>query len=365
MMRIAYVSLHWPRTIVSGVGKKILGQMNAWNKAGHNTKLFMHTVRRESTSSLLPGEVFFYSEIGGFRVEYERIVAARQLLNAVRQYQPDLIYLRYGMYVYPIQQLALIAPLVEEINTNDPIQHKRLGMIYAMYNRLTRGIILQRTSGLVCLSNELANLSSTTIFKKPTIVIGDGIDIQSVQPLQAPSNPHPQIAFIGTPGSPWQAVDKLPLLAKSFPELGIHIIGYDHIEGYRSLPANVRLYGYLNTKEYLKILAGMDCAIGTLGLHRIQLNESSPLKTRECLALGLPMILPYNDTDLGNCECDFLLKIPNKEDNIQTHAQAIHDFAYRMRGCRADREFLKRHIDVERKEAMRLSFFEEILRKPA
>jgi hypothetical protein len=213
----------------------------------------------------------------------------------------------------------------------------------------------------VCLSHELANLPSITIFHKPTIVIGDGIDLQSIEPLPAPTNPHPQIAFIGTPGSPWQAVDKLPLLAQKFPELGIHIIGYERIDGYHSLPANIRLYGYLHTEEYVKVLSEMDCAMGTLGLHRIQLNESSPLKTRECLALGLPMILPYHDTDLGDFDCDFLLKIPNKEDNIQTHAQSIRDFAYRMRGRRADREFLKKHIDAAQKEAMRLAFFEELL----
>jgi hypothetical protein len=64
-------------------------------------------------------------------------------------------------------------------------------------------------------------------------------------------------------------------------------------------------------------------------------------------------------------DCDFLLKIPNKEDNIQTHAQSIRDFAYRMRGRRADRAFLKKHIDADQKEAIRLSFFEELLQKPS
>ena len=75
--------------------------------------------------------------------------------------------------------------------------------------------------------------------------------------------------------------------------------------------------------------------------------------------------MAYVDTDLHEADCDFLLKIPNKEDNIQTHAQSIHDFAYRMRGRRADREFLRKYIDAEQKEAMRLSFFEELLRKPS
>ncbi len=49
-MRIAYVSLHWPRTVESGVGKKIIQQKSAWQKAGHEVQFFMHMqqVRRRN-----------------------------------------------------------------------------------------------------------------------------------------------------------------------------------------------------------------------------------------------------------------------------------------------------------------------------
>lgn len=359
-MRIAYISLHWPRTLISGVGKKIVRQTSAWAAAGHEVQFFMHSVHREMEAPLIPGEYFFYPEGGRLKGEWERILAARRLLDAVKLYQPDIIYLRYGMYVYPIHRLALIAPLVEEITTNDLIQHEGLGTIYSLYNRLTRRIILRRTSGLVCLSNELAGSPFNAVFHKPTRVIGDGIDMENMQPLPAPNNLQPQLVFIGSPGSLWQGVDKLPSLAQTFPDLGIHVVGYDHIDGVNLLPENMKLHGYLKTEEYKKVLAGMDCAIGSLGLHRINLNESSPLKTRECLALGLPMVLPYKDTDLDDLECDFLLKIPNKEDNIQTYAQAIHDFAYQMRGRRVERGQIL-NLDQTGKESRRLSFFKELL----
>lgn len=360
-MRIAYVSLHWPRTLISGVGKKIVRQISAWTAAGNEVQLFMHSMSCEMDAPLIPGEYFFYPEGGGrLKGEWERILAARRLLNAVRLYQPDVIYLRYGMYVYPIHRLALIAPLVEEITTNDLIQHEGLGRIFSLYNRFTRRIILRRTSGLVCLSNELAGSSFNAIFQKPTRVIGDGIDMENIQPLSAPNNFQPQLAFIGSPGSLWQGVDKLPFLAQTYTDLGIHVIGYDHIDGFYSLPDNIKLYGYLKTEEYKKVLAGMDCAIGSLGLHRIKLNESSPLKTRECLALGLPMVLPYKDTDLDDLDCDFLLKIPNQEDNIRIYAKAIHDFAYQMRGRRVDRKKIV-NLDQTDKELERVAFFKELL----
>jgi hypothetical protein len=277
-------------------------------------------------------------------------------------YKPDVIYLRYGMYVYPIHQLASIAPVIEEITTNDLTQHKRLGHFYNIYNRLTRGIILQRTSGLVCLSRELANSPGIAAYKKPIEVIGDGVDLSHTQPLKAPNNKCPHLVFIGSPDAPWQGVDKLVLLANRMPDLSIHIIGYERLDGFAALPDNLSLHGYLDTDQYKKILAQMDVAISSLALHRIGMKESSPLKTRECLAYGLPIILPYVDTDLHDLDCDFILKIPNTEDNVKTHVELIRDFAYRMRGMRADRETLMSRIDSKQKELIRLSFFDKIAR---
>ena len=91
------------------------------------------------------------------------------------------------------------------------------------------------------------------------------------------------------------------------------------------------------------------------------MQEQSPLKSREYLAYGLPMVVPYTDTDLDDLDCDFLLKIPNREDNVQTHASTIRDFACRMRGRRADRSLIAARVDSGRKEIQRLSFFAEIL----
>lgn len=362
-MRIAYVSLHWPRTASSGVGKKISRQIRAWRGAGHEVELFMHAAQRPLDAPLIPGEVFSYRERGRLGGEWTRISAAYRMMRAIQSYAPDLIYLRYGMYVYPVHHLSLIAPFIEEMNTNDIRQHARLGLMYSLYNRLTRGWIIKRASGLVCMSNELAQDFQNARFQKPTLVLGDSIDLDNFTPFSAPKNDSPRLAFIGSPDSPWQGVDKLVPFAARFRDISVHLIGYDRVDGYSALPDNLHAHGYLDRTRYVTILEDMDCAVSSLALHRIQLNESSPLKTRECLAYGLPMVLPYKDTDLDDLDCDFLLKIPNKEDNIQTHGEAIRDFAYRMRGVRADRAMLKDRIDSNRKEEIRLKFFEEIIKE--
>jgi glycosyltransferase involved in cell wall biosynthesis len=359
-MRIASISLHWPRTLNSGVGKKLDRQIKTWQAGGHEARLFMHTSRYASPLDLVPAEVIPYNTAGTARTELNRIAAAMQLVQAVKAYHPDIIYLRLAMYVYPVHRLGGIAPLVGETNTNDLTQHEGLGKIFALYNRLTRGLLLRRLDGLVAVSRELAGTSAFAVYSKPTRVIANGIDLENFVPLPAPSNSIPRLAFIGNPGYPWHGVDKLVTLARLVPDVELDVIGYDRLPGFESLPENLHLHGYLSAEEYKKILGGADAAVSSLGLHRIGLEEASPLKSRECLALGLPLVLAYIDTDLHNLDVDFLLRIPNKEDNIQTHAQAIREFAYCMRGRRVDRASI-RSIDQAVKERERVRFFEEII----
>jgi glycosyltransferase involved in cell wall biosynthesis len=360
-MRIAYVSLHWPRTRYSGVGSKIQAQIHAWKAGGHEVQLFMHTTPYDPPSDLIEADYFFYTSSSKIKTELERMKAMARMVKAVRLYHPDLIYLRYSMYVFPAHRLMKIAPTVEEINTNDLSQHEQLGPVYNLYNRMTRGIFLHRVRGLAAVSHELAISSDFAFVQKPTVVIANGIDLSLIQPLPAPHNETPHLFFIATPGYSWHGVDKLVDLARMFPELIINVVGYDQIENAQPLPANLHLHGYLNPEAYLSLLGKSDIALSTLALHRKDMQEASPLKTRECLAYGLPLVIAYEDTDLAEINEDFLLKIPNKEDNIQTHAQLICDFAYRMRGRRADRKLLEKHIDTKQKEAVRLAFFEKIL----
>ena len=362
-MRIAYVSLHWPRTRNSGVGKKIQSQVAAWNGMDHEARLFMHTAEHEPQSDLIEAAYFFYAVSGKIKTEINRIEAIRGMVAAIRDFRPDVIYLRYSIYVYPAHRLMDIAPVVEEINTNDLTQHEGLGGIYSLYNRLTRGIFLCRVRGLVTVSRELAGSSAFASYRRPTCVIANGIPLSAFTPLPAPSNDMPRLVFIGNPGYQWHGVDKLVTLARLIPDVQLDIIGYHELPEHQPLPGNITLHGYLALQEYQAVLASADVAISSLALHRVQLEEASPLKSRECLAFGLPLVLAYIDTDLDGTDCDFLLKIPNKEDNIQTHARAIHDFACRMQGRRADWEILIKHIDMNQKEAMRLSFFKEVLEK--
>lgn len=367
MTRIAYVSLHWPRTRTSGVGRKMQQQLESWRQFGEDVQFFSHLHPTDDESSLIEGQRYFYDLRGGglgfVQTEYSRISALKRLVAGLRTYRPDVIYLRWAMYVYPLQQLFDIAPAAVEINTNDLEEHKHLGPLKSTYNRLTRAITLGGASGIVFPSIELSEMDAFKPFRKPSIVVSNSIDLHSIPVMPAPHNAQPHLAFIGTPGCVWHGVEKLVSLAEAFPDLIVDVIGYDHIDGVSTPPDNMILHGYLVGEACDRILAQADAAVGSLAMHRAGLSEASPLKVRDCIGRGIPCILPYRDTDLDDLDSDLILRIPNSDDNVRSHRQQIYDFVQSVRGRRVPRELIRDRIDSQAKEKRRLDFLKSIRSK--
>jgi hypothetical protein len=142
---------------------------------------------------MVAGEYFPYTlksgSLGLLPSEFSRMRALKDLIAAVREYHPDVIYLRWSMYVYPLQRLFAIAPVVLEINTNDVEEHRLLGLVRSSYNRLTRAITLGGASGIVYATRELSELDVFQSFPKPGVVVSNSIDVDSVPFMPAPETP--------------------------------------------------------------------------------------------------------------------------------------------------------------------------------
>ncbi len=366
-MRIAYITLHWPRSKDSGIGRKIEEQLAHWKAAGHVVQFFSHRAQVEDPSILVEGISSEYRTHDGLAgklfTEINRCKAVLPLVKSVTDFEPDIIYLRWSMYVFPAHRFFDIAPVVVEINTDDVSQHQMLGGIYSFYNRVTRSIFLSRAAGLVFASHELQNSHSFSVYKKSGIVISNGIDLDKNSPCETPKNERPRLGFIGTPDMEWQGVDKIYRLAELCPEMDIDVIGYDGLLGQKKVPSNIFFHGYLNKDQSRQVLSGVDAGLGTVALHRKSMEEASSLKTREYLAYGIPVIIPYRDTDLDDLNIDTILRISNTEDTIEKNYGKISEFVSRMRGKRVAREEIVSRIDVKIKEEYRLAFFEVCLNR--
>jgi hypothetical protein len=84
--------------------------------------------------------------------------------------------------------------------------------------------------------------------------------------------------------------------------------------------------------------------------------EACPLKVREYLALGLPVIGAYRDTDIPD-ESEYFLRLPNDAAPLAPHRETIAAWIDRWRGRRVPRAAIA-HFDHLAKEKRRLGFLE-------
>ena len=359
-MKIAYVSYNQMHAIANGgVGRKIRGVVETWHAAGHQAQWFL------TTSAEVSGE-----EVSAFRFDVGKrslgreIDRSRQLahmVHAVKAYQPDVIYLRAGIYTYPLQRLFRIAPVVMELNTIDVIEYKMQGALRYFVHRLTRDFVFRKAAGFVAVSYEIGNHFSNTKYNKPIQVFSNGIDLRGFDPFPAPDNQVPHLVYMGAPDNSWQGLDKLLSLADACPDFKFDVIGSspkDFIG--QSIPPNVQLHGFLDREAYEPILARADVGVGTLALHRKGMDEASTLKVREYLAYGLPLLLAYQETDFIGKEFDFVLQIPNTEENVFSHVERIRKFSFEMQGKRAERDLIAPLIDIIQKQERLLAFLKSL-----
>jgi glycosyltransferase involved in cell wall biosynthesis len=360
-MRIAYY-LHLNLQPDSGVYKKICAQASQWRRCGVEVGLFLVT-RCSSTALNLPldvgwdfAEVFPYGSagvLGSWRGRFTSLSAATERIAA---WSPDVVYTRQDVYYKSSADLARRCRLVIEINTYDVGEFKMLNKLYYWYHKMTRGILLDRAAGLVFVTREISNHSDFVCFAPLRTVVPNGVDLGRYTLLPVASEVDPlRFIFIGADHCPWHGVDKILRVAENRPSWVFDIVG-PNVSG--PVPSNVRIHRNLPERVYMKLLGDAHVAIGTLGLHRKSMNEACPLKTREYLACGLPVIVGYEDTDFP-AEVEFLCQIGNTEDNLERNLGKIESFARTWTNRRVQRECVQ-HLNITFKEAQRLDFFRDV-----
>ena len=362
-MRIAYVTIHVaPEIMQGGVGKKIKSQTGIWREYGHEVSIFSLT----PAEIPFPGEqqFLFDAHVNLLKREINRAVAMKRMIASIQHYKPDIIYLRYGLYSYPLHHIFKIAPVVLETNSNDKEEYASRGKFFYWMNRLTRNLTFASVSGIIPPTYELISAFPAK-YNKPHVVISNGIDLSNAELLPPTKNTSPVLTLVASAGMDWHGVDKLLRFAESTPDITVNIVGYSADDIEMPIPANVRLHGFLGRTQLREIYLTTDVACGTLALHRKNMEEACTLKVREYLAYGVPVILAYRDTDLSEVALDTILQIPNNENNVIENRERIRKFAYDMLGRRVDVEKVYPYFDQQKKEQARLAFFQKILDIPA
>jgi hypothetical protein len=353
-VRVAYV-VGWPGGPASGPFKKVAAQTAEWADQGVEVGLFVLTVAEHHDAwNALAGARRVVVRARGPRLAVQK----EKLLLDVQRWAPDVIYHRWSLAYAGLAFAVRRRTVVMEVNTDDVAEYDLMSPLKGRINRLTRGHVLRRVSGLAFVTDELCRSRGFAGFGRPSVVVGNGIRLRDVPELSAPDNARPRLLLIGQPNCPWHGTDKLIWLARRKPEWDFDVVGPDPSE-LAGAPGNVTSHGLLEAPEYARLLAAADIGLGTLALHRKDMDEASPLKVREYLATGLPVVIGYADTDFPD-GADWLLSLPNTEDNVSSGLPAIEDFVKRWKGLRVPRNEVA-HLDTAAKERSRIAFFQSLI----
>lgn len=365
-MRIAYILL-WNVQSGGGISQKVRTQADTWKKLGHDAKLFCNVLGElpKSKAEWLQNEAVFK-----YHNWTQYLLSSNQnLLNAVEDYQPDLIYLRFEMFQFFHRKLSLSFPVVLELNADDIQEYREIAkqqftskVIYG-YHRLTRPILFKSVDGIVSVTHEIANLPSVKRYKKPITVLPNTLDLDNHEPIAAQgNNKRPNLLFMGSNDVFWHGITKIIDLAmQTENELDFHLVGNIQPKPGTVVPKNVTFHGYLPKSEYLELFSRIDVGIGSLAFHKKNMYEACSLKTREYLAYGIPIMLGYQDTAfIDTALPEWVLQLPNTPDNVTKCRSKIIDFAHKMKGRRLTRLEVEPFIDAPPSEAKRLQFFESI-----
>lgn len=360
-MRIAYF-FNWNVSSI-GVVKKVVGQVRAWSQAGVNARVFVITNHNDVYQQM--EQALQGTGVAAQQYPFKRhsrllfgVCGEKQMIQDIVNWRPDLIYARQSLFYPALAHLARLFPLVLEVNTDDLSEYRLSHPLRYWCHRLTRGVLLKSSKGLVYVASDLSRLPYYTRFNKPGITVANGVDLTDYPVLKPEASAIPKLVFMGTPSLKWHGIDKILRLALLRPKWEFHLIGPSSNND-QSFPKNLVMHGYLDRVSYEPILAHARVAIGTLALHRNKMDEASPLKTREYLAYGLPVIIGYRDTDFPE-QKPYILQLPNTADNIDSNLPQIDEFVLTWRNQRVDRNEIL-HLDVRYKEKERLRFFERVL----
>jgi len=351
-MKIAYL-INYSLDDKCGVVQKIKQQSKQWILQGHIVYFISLKTMSvyDSNQNIILKQKTLDIKFGRFGTALKLLYNAYYAHKLFKSIEVDCIYMRYQYYMPFINNIFKKNKVIMEINSDDKQEYKLHSHLTSIYNKLTRDLFLRHIDAFVSVSFELKN--KFEYLNRPIKVIANGIDVNEYKISIRKLNKEPILVFIGTPNQPWHGLDKIKILAKYFKKYQFYIIGTDGEDTY-----NIKYFGFLSSSESTKIINRSDIGMGTLSLYKKGLTEASPLKTRQYLACGLPLIYAYKDTDIPD-NAEFGLKLQNTKNNIDY--EKIEKFVNNVFNNKdineKARKFAEDILNYEKKEEERLSFF--------
>ena len=243
----------------------------------------------------------------------------------------DVIYIRYSAREVPSTLLSLLLATVKRVYW----EHNTI-LEYELFStgnskdirRVQRVLSLSRHFNVkhIAVTQELkVHLQTHYLQEHQLLYIQNGYSDKKTNPDKVNSDIVHKVrqmkkefkrlaVFVGSGKYNWHGVPELLKLAQHYSDLGLIIIG-DSDE--QEIPSNVYLAGPQSVDTIHKVYEDCDFAFGSFNLAAKQMKEACPLKVREYLWSGLPVIVNYLDSARDfDCLKPYIININERPDGV-------------------------------------------------
>lgn len=181
-------------------------------------------------------------------------------------------------------------------------------------------------------SNVITYCGQDEIYGMPNIKIGNGVDVNLITYSERIKPLNSSLHLISVSSLlPWHACDRVIKGIEEYYQnsdrenkidVFLHIVGdaanskeFKRTVENSNIADKVVFHGFKIKSELDEIFDKCHLAIGTLGMHRINLHAASSLKNREYFARGMPFFLSTDDADFPE-KLPFVKYVPSDDSAI-------------------------------------------------
>ena len=174
----------------------------------------------------------------------------------------------------------------------------RLRSLASLIERLIGPLNLALAQGSICVTNEIRIYEEQrSIRPRPTFVYPNGYSGNASLSADFRTET-PELLFVASDFETWQGLDLLLQSAEDTEShFLLHVVGRVSSADLRAFDEDRRFvfHGLLNSQEIGNLASRSWVGISSMALHRKGMSEACPLKVREYLAMGLPVVGSHRD----------------------------------------------------------------------
>ena len=258
----------------------------------------------------------------------------------------DILYTRYPYplfyLLWPFSISQKNCKIITEHNTIEQKEFRLTGSYLFYFSDLIMGgFWLNKVSGIVGVTDEITSyeLHRSGDINKPHITIGNGINADEIKVRKPPKLASDEVRLLCVASfSSWHGIDRLlnglavyrgnVKICLYIAGDGKEILNLKMIAKNLGIEEKIIFLGFLSGKSLDEMFDLCHIAVGSLGIHRKGLTQTSELKIREYAARGMPFFCSANDADFPE-DYPYFLKVPSDNSPINL-AEIIHfaEFIY-------------------------------------